>query len=169
MLTLLLLCHWTLPCCWQDHQDWPAPLPHSHPRCSVLMKHPLRDVSSLQHLWSHHIQACWGRAVSTFTPHGQNMAKSQVLPALLLPAKPARLHHITSATGSRLWRWVPTPGPPWLLGDSTCCRRDSLGWLQPWGKHQRAESHGWLRGDKVGTQTGLELKDNERKPGEESG
>lgn len=56
------------------------------------------------------------------------------------------------------------PGPPWPHGDSSCCRKHPIRTASPLQEEdQNAESHGWLRGNKVGRKTGLELKKKREK------
>lgn len=104
--------------------------------------------------------------------HGRDHAGSVCALVLLPPPQlPSRCTALTGhPAGDVLYPDASSgPGPPWPQGDSSCCRRQPTGTASAlWGKDQRAESQGWLVGNKVGRKTGLELKEKREKSQEKS-
>lgn len=84
-------CHGHPPCCSKllKHLAGDALCPHCSTSCSTVSRHAAAEPSAPSHLeWE----------------QGWRTARSQVLPALLLAARPGQEHHTTTAARPSLWR-----------------------------------------------------------------
>lgn len=121
------------------------PRPSSHLLCADGAPGGQHGVSSLPHLLSRRLPPSRDAGAEPSATsrlqqeHIQRTAKGQVLPALLLPARPGAPHLSCS--------WIEPletspgassgPGPPRPLGDSTCCRRHSVGTASALGEEDQ--------------------------------